>query len=103
MKCKRCLKKKKEWSSTSSPIKCAFENWYFSSNNWNCWTMDILREKAEENRVHNDDRNASLIPYEYWYLYLEWYKDRGATDRLIDMDNVGEEVTLELINEIIWN
>jgi len=81
MKCKECIIKEKDLDLGNSPILCAFETWRFSIDNWNCWTMDILREQVEW--IWNDDNNAWLIPIEDWYLYLQWYKSRWATDKLM--------------------
>ena len=109
MKCKYCIEKEKTWSEDNSPIECAFEEWQFNwNNNWNCWTMDYLREIAENNSIWNEDQNAWLIPYTYetersfetWYIYLEWYKTRCSTDKCIDMENI-EDLTLEKAYNII--
>lgn len=112
-KCKYCIEKEKNWSKWSDPIECAFENWVFSSDNWNCWTMDYLRSMAERNEVWNEDMYASVIPLsfpydtnEYWgYLYLEWYKSRWRTDKCVDMEEM-KPLTLERAYSIInplWN
>ena len=81
MKCKECIIKEVEWDKDNDPIICAFENWYFSSDNWNCWIMDILRDKVEW--IYNDDTSAWLLPFKDWFIYLEWYKSRWTTDKLI--------------------
>jgi len=111
-KCKRCLEKEKEWSKEHDPIQCAFDNKenIFNTENWNCWTMDVLREKAMDSEIWNQDQYASLIPYEIqlddWsyiisYLYLEWYKSRGRTEKLLNMEKDWKIPTLEEIEKII--
>jgi len=112
MKCIHCIEKEKTWSKWNDPIECAFETGIFSSDNWNCWTMDILRDKAQQNEIYNDDMYAWLIAYEvwepfyewyeFWYLYLEWYKSRGRTDKCINMDTL-QPLTLELALKIWKN
>lgn len=102
--CKYCIEKQKTWSKWNDPIECAFITWVFSDNNWNCWLMDILRDKAGKNEVWNDDMYAWVVPYEIWqlytesyvswYLYLEWYKSRWKTDKCINMDTL-EPLTLD--------
>lgn len=110
MKCKLCIEKEKTWNKENSEIECAFENWVFSEKNWNCWTMVLLREKAENNSLWVNDTNAWLIPYHFdtevwyeesWFIYLEWYKSRGKTDKCIDMETL-KPVNLELIEKILW-
>lgn len=97
--CKYCQEKMKTWSKWNDPIQCAFTTGVFTENNWNCWLMDILRDKAEKSEVYNDDMYAWLVPYEYWdpywsnnywfgYLYLEWYKSRWKTDKCINMETL---------------
>ena len=105
MKCINCIEKEKTWSKDNDPIECAFKSWVFSPDNWMCGTMDKLRDIAEKNEVYNDDMYAWLVPYEYWdpywsdnylfgYIYLEWYKSRGKTDRCINMETL-QPLTLE--------
>ena len=79
--------------------------------------MDILRDMAQKNEVYNDDMYAWLVSYEFidyeksneywevsliWYLYLEWYKSRGKTDRCINMETL-QPLTLELAYKIWKN
>jgi hypothetical protein len=94
MKCNHCIEKQKNWNEWNSDIQCAFENWVFSWNNWNCWTMDYLREKAEESEIWSDDMFAWLIANEWEFIYLEWYKSRWGTDKCIDMETL-QPITLE--------
>ncbi len=84
--------------------------------------MDKLRDQAEKTSVWNDDMYAWIMPYSidrhdevYWtvdddsgYLYLEWYKSRGKTDKCIDMDTI-EPLSLDkayeiclFIKKVIW-
>ena len=107
-KCKYCLEKEKTWDKWNSPIECAFEKWFFSENNWNCWSMDFLREKVEDNSVYNEDTYAWIIPYniqnkdneDIWFIYLEWYKSRWRTDKCIDMETQ-KPIKLEKVYKVI--
>lgn len=83
MPCLLCRKRGKTWEG-SDPI-CAFgKNGVFKQDNWNCATMNVLREFAEElGFYHRDDMNAGsigFVPFEDGYIVMTWYKNRGATD-----------------------
>lgn len=88
MPCKMCAERGKTWNGDDP--KCAFENGTFNSDNWNCATMNALRERARElGTDFRDDMEAGSIGYvpyadlegdEYGgYIVLTWYKDRGRT------------------------
>ena len=57
MICTECLIRGKDWEG--SDPKCAFDNdeKLFSTDNWNCATMNKLRERADYHV--NDDLNAA--------------------------------------------
>lgn len=88
MKCIYCREKEIDWGEWNSKIKCAFESWIFSEDNWNCWMMDKLRDLAEENSIWSDDMNAWIVSKEWEFIYLEWYKSRWTTDKCIDMNTL---------------
>jgi hypothetical protein len=46
MACKLCNERGKTWNG-DDPV-CAFENGVFSNDNWNCATMNKLRNISEE-------------------------------------------------------
>jgi hypothetical protein len=89
--CELCEKRGKTWEG-SDPI-CAFVDGVFTSPNWNCATMNRLREIAEEHDwTHRDDNAAASIGYipfegneESGYIVLTWYKRRGATGNAVVM------------------
>jgi len=113
MKCNLCIEKEKNWDKSNSPIECAFDNKQktFSSNNWNCWTLEKLRDYFLDTdiTIWNQDQNAGLIPYEIeekgnyeiGYLFLEWYKSRWETEKLLICNSPKEKVKLEYIEKII--
>ena len=118
MSCKECVKRGKTWEG-SNP-KCAFGEKVFTSNNWNCATMNLLRDKVEEFFTYrNDMRSASIgiinIPesekedIQQGYLIMTWYKERGQTGQAYIMWDENEpqiltlktaEFILKRINEI---
>lgn len=86
MACKRCEQRGKTWNG--SDPKCAFPDGHrFNSENWNCATMNALREIGEEFFEHRDDsQNGSIciVPVpehdeHAGYLVLTYYKNRGCT------------------------
>lgn len=98
MACKLCETRGKQWNGDDP--KCAFENDVFSSDNWNCATMNKLREIADEYKtVQRDDNSCGSIGYvpmdnDYapddfdtygGYIVVMWYKSRGATGNAVFM------------------
>ena len=78
MTCRKCKERGKNWVG-DEPV-CAFESGKFSEVNWNCATMNELRDKADVT-WGNDDQNASIIPIENGqFIILSWYKNRGRTE-----------------------
>lgn len=114
MKCNLCIEKEKTWSSKNSPIECAFDNKskIFSSDNWNCWTLDFFRDYLIENEtsIWNNDSNWWIIPYhienekneDIWFIFLEWYKSRWNTEKIIDLNKVNSKwISLSKLEKII--
>lgn len=86
--CPRCKKRGKTWPG-SNP-RCAFRTGKYSTDNWNCATMDGLRDLAEEERetYQRDDMNAGSFGFVHFsggYICMSWYKSRGRTARAIVM------------------
>ena len=85
-----------EFGLGSKP-QCAFKRGKFTADNWNCVTMNLLREIADELVTYNGDERAALIPVGgygdeltghdpcnfIFYVYLQWYKRRGQTERAV--------------------
>lgn len=77
--CKRCRERGQTWKG-SAP-KCAFESEVFSGNNWNCATMNALRELVEDKAVWNDDQYLAMKSTgQGIFIVLSWYKRRGRTE-----------------------
>ena len=83
-----------------TPIVCAFDkNGRFREKNWNCMTLQKLRQIATEHRdcyFHRNDMYAGTIyvlpvpepdigiaNIQRGYIVLTCYKDRGAVDKAI--------------------
>lgn len=118
--CRRCKERGKDWNG-SDPI-CAFPDGKFDPENWNCATMNALRDLAEEYSTWNEDNKASVInfPFEWvpdlmrslkvgieeqaMFAVLVWYKSRGATPTFLlvgENNYVNTEPTLEHAEAII--
>ncbi len=90
--------------SSMSPIQCAFDHIgvdkRFESNNWNCKTVNLIREICYEGQelpcgVHyrycQDEKYATIDIYDIpgitgMALWVSWYKQRGRTDALWILD-----------------
>lgn len=98
---------------TSSPIECAFENSNeFSTDNWCCETMRILRQVVMETAIWHNDSNIGVLPIPVnnegqevmqGMLVMSWYKNRGRTGRAMVFwdDNEPLVLNLETANYII--
>jgi hypothetical protein len=76
--CKRCRERGKTWEGANP--KCAFPSGVFRSDNWNCATMNELRELADSAAAWSEDQHAALLPWEGEFIVLGWYKHRGRTE-----------------------
>lgn len=85
--CGRCERRGKNW--TGDDPRCAFsESGDFLNENWNCATMNALREcaRVREAVVWSEDQNAAVLPWEGIFIALSWYKSRGKTDLAVVFD-----------------
>lgn len=130
MTCPRCIKRGKTWDGDNP--KCAFENIYvyfqdstskpyttnqFSKDNWNCATMNDLREfiddqieKGGRGYYYRDDISTgtiAVLPYEtdnfYGNLVMTWHKERGRTGSAMVVcdDREPQILTLDIAEEIL--
>lgn len=88
-----------------SEPECAFKTEVFDSSNWQCATMNALRERAEgcdegsSNVAYCADQWAGIVPIskpEYGpgcgdFIVLGWYKHRGRTEQAWVMHNPTQE------------
>ena len=84
----------RKWHAVGSlkiaEVQCAFRTGKFSPDNWNCRTMNVLRELAEPTVKRDDLTTGSIglvkidevLGFEErrGYLVMTWYKNRGSTD-----------------------
>ena len=82
--CKRCVERGKTWSG-SDPV-CGFDaSGAFNPDNWNCATLNALRDLASKGgtRLRYCAESACLIPIPEdgpgYFVLMKWYKDRGRT------------------------
>jgi len=111
VKCAMCEKRGKTWED-SDPC-CAFEDGRFNRDNWNCATLNALRQISRDigtyRRDDNADASIGVIPIneatedDMGYIVLTWYKDRGKTGSAIVVDDgeVPRELTLELAAAVV--
>ena len=78
--CPRCVSRVKDWNGDDP--KCGFdENGNFLERNWNCATLNDLRDIAEEKKVWCDDNYMAIVSrFDVGHGVLSWYKHRGQTD-----------------------
>ena len=79
MSCKLCEERIKDWEGSDS--KCAFKTGFFSSDSWNCATMNMLRAIGEKTIQYNNDQACcTLHGVGSDFVVLSWYKRRGQTE-----------------------
>lgn len=82
MSCKLCIERGKTWQG-DDPV-CGFDAaGKFNKDNWNCATLNKLREIAWQNGLvvsSEDDNNLAVFNHNGYFLILGWYKDRGRTE-----------------------
>lgn len=86
MKCPRCEKRGKTWNGEDP--KCAFKTGGFDSDNWNCATMNELRDKFNDNQIWHEDQMGLMAKAfnSGEFLVLSWYKRRGRVEGAWIMD-----------------
>jgi hypothetical protein len=98
--CSRCRSRHSRFSN----VVCAFDSSerIFSTENWNCATMNVLRRIAAAGHVsRNGDISSALISGSSWleealdafpginaghFVSLVWYKERGRTTQAFVLD-----------------
>jgi len=83
MMCKMCQERGTP-DNFASTLKCAFVNGVFQSENWNCATMNALRDICGNYKNPNEDQYAEILcaspDAECTHIVLTWYKRRGKTE-----------------------
>ena len=98
--CPLCKQRGKTWEGDNP--KCAFARFRFSFDNWNCATMNKLREIAEQIglkwRADLTCGSFGAVPFEgeeyQGYIVMTWYKERGTVSNAILVCD--DEPTMEL-------
>lgn len=118
MTCLKCKQRGKTWDGDDP--KCAFEDNKttnkFSNKNWNCATMNLLRDlierQSEKDKAYfyRDDTatgSIGILPFEtnnfHGNLVLTWYKNRGQTGSAMVVcdDREPATLTLDIAEEIL--
>jgi len=110
MACKMCEERGKTWNG-SDPT-CAFESPIFSNDNWNCATMNALRDLSEKFsdswrsytcRDDMDSASVGVLHTNDGYLVMTWYKQRGKTGRayIVQDDYDVNYLTISVAEDII--
>lgn len=111
--CKYCKSIPKSWNGDDR--YCAFKDGTFSKNNWNCASMNKLRQIAEDKdlRQYGDDISCAMLRVpevmlseEHWlndgFCILSWYKNRGKTSNAIFVsDDVEQPLRFEQVEAIL--
>ncbi len=96
--CPMCQQRGKNWSG-SDPV-CAFKTGIFSTDNWNCATVNELRDIATRRGVCDrrdmDSASIGVVPIEEGYIVMTWYKERGRTGNALVMWDDEKERPLTL-------
>jgi hypothetical protein len=97
--CPRCLARGQTWAGDAP--NCGFKTGLFDSDNWNCATLNALREAAatKNQRVYGDDVSCATL----WtgfdmnaFVVLTWYKNRGRTTGAVVVSDHNLPVPLRL-------
>lgn len=107
--CKMCQERGQTWAG--APPKCAFPEGVFVTNNWNCATMNAIRDMVERNRFrrfHVDEERIGLIIAPETerllpgFVVICWYKNRGKNPVARFMDSAEcTPLTLERAESVI--
>jgi len=83
-------------------IKCAFTSNLFSSDNWNCMTLNALRDISYKDGFEND-QSYTVLKLKDELLFLFFYKNRGKTDSVLLINSHGgiDGLTLDKAQEIL--
>lgn len=97
--CDLCRSRTKSWEGDDPECAFAYAR-RFSVQNWNCATMSVLRQIAEESETGDScDSFAGIVPvpelvsdnfdWHPTHIVLHWYKSRGQTQGAIVFDSNG--------------
>lgn len=94
--CPRCATRVKTWKGDDP--KCAFPDGVFTADNWNCATMNALRDVQESRgnvTAYMDDEWAATLPVRIdppvdgdptvFFIIMQGYKRRGRVQQAYEM------------------
>jgi hypothetical protein len=92
--CPRCRTRGQTWNGGAP--KCGFPQGVFDEGNWNCATLNALRDLVDETRaLWSEDQYAALILLDGDFIVLGWYKHRGRTEEAWLMSDGMQPLTLD--------
>ena len=118
MICELCEKRGKTWDGDDP--RCAFQPEQFSTANWNCATLNTLRDIAEKEQrddrifrtyhLRHCDHSFAALPFTdrngvERFIALSWYKSRGRTGQawVFTEDDPPVPLTYEAAMDCIQN
>jgi hypothetical protein len=101
MACPRCQKRGKTWNGNDP--RCGFpDGKSFSADNWNCATLNRLRELDRDGAVYNDDQWILTLPFNGEFIVLGGYKRGGTVEYAGNLNEYKmEDLTLKRAEEVI--
>jgi hypothetical protein len=97
--CPRCIARGKTWQGDDP--SCGFDpSGVFTADNWNCATLDSLRDLEVAEECYDSDQRLRVVPLNGKFIILGWYKARGRVEvaRMVDSEKV-EPLTLQAAEE----
>lgn len=81
--CRRCAERVKDWHGDDP--KCAFITGVFDSGNWNCATMNALRDVVgdpwdSDDWLWSEDQYLGRLAWDGVFIVLSVYKRRGRVE-----------------------
>ena len=97
--CPRCLQRGQTW--VGDPPQCGFNaNGSFNQNNWNCATLNAMRNLGGIVEAREGDYTVGIVSRcDVGFGILKWYKRRGRVERFLDSNF--EAGNLELAQELL--
>lgn len=101
LRCHECSKRDPADFVNIDDHKCAFPLGVFTSDNWDCETMNKLR-KLGGDPIWNDDQWSSTTPHDGEFIILGGYKRRLSVEYAGNLDQYKmEKLTLKRANTVI--
>lgn len=99
--CPRCQERGKTWHGEDP--RCGFpDGGVFSPDNWNCATLNRLRELDRDGAAYTEDQWILTIPHDGEFIVLGGYKRGGSVEFAGNLnEREMEDLTLERAEKVI--